>query len=65
MLKTECSITVYEVDGKQTAVGGPKLVVRSRGKYEKVVELEFDGKRFVVDSQDRKGALTACAVVGA
>lgn len=63
MLKTECSITVYEVDGKQMAVGGPKLVVRRHNNFQ--VELEFDGKRFVVNDQDLKGALTACAVVGA
>ena len=63
MLKTECSMTVYEVNGKEAACDGPKLVVRRHNNLQ--VELEFDGKRFVVDSQDLKGALTACAVVGA
>lgn len=63
MLNTECSMTVYKVNGKETEAGGPKLVVRRHNNFQ--VELEFDGKRFVVNSQDLKGALAACAVVGA
>jgi len=66
MLDTKCTITIYEVDGKDiTPVGGPKLTVRSRDRYRSLVEIEVDGKRVVVNVRDLRGALTACEQQGA
>jgi|LauGreDrversion4_2_1035121.scaffolds.fasta_scaffold216950_4 hypothetical protein len=66
MLDTKCTITIYELDGKEGVnVGGPKLIVRSRDRYRSLVEIEVDGKRVVVNVRDLRGALTACEQQGA
>ncbi len=65
MLDTTCSLTIYEVDGKEvTPIGGPKLLLRSRDKYRMLVELEIEGKRVSVSIRDLRSALIACEQVG-
>ena len=64
MLDITCTTTIYEVDGKDTAIGGPKLTVRSRDRYRQLVELEFDGKRVTVNIRDLHAALNACSHQG-
>jgi hypothetical protein len=66
VIKTECTVTVYELDGADTLpLEAPAIKVRSVRPYSERVCIEIGGHRYVVLRRDMEAALAATAHEGA
>jgi hypothetical protein len=52
MIKVRNEVTVYEIDGKETSVPSPVIVVCSHWNRDSLVVLESDGMRLTVSARD-------------
>lgn len=59
-LKTECTISIYEIQGKDAPVGTPPLKVESHWNHRSLVVLSVQDTRFTVSADDLQAAIKRC-----
>lgn len=60
-MKVTATITIHEIDGKETRVPRPKMDVSNSSNYRAgAVEIEVEGKRYVVDIEELAAAIRVC-----
>lgn len=58
MIKVSSQVTIYEMNGKETTIERPRLVVKSHWNNEDFVILIFEDKEITVTAKDLVAAIT-------
>lgn len=57
MIKSSNEVDIYEVDGQESAVPVPRLLVSNHWNRDSLVVLEVHGKRLTVSARDLQAAI--------